>query len=220
MTKISFRNKWVTKMERWSGEAILQALTTYEVFLANPEAAFGVVRKLNTKRKLTVDQVHQFLRQHPSWSQLPISIGTKNTPNAFFSLLANSEWGQKNEVHATYQLQGTVKVTWEGKNGTKTKKIDLSMEMVGYGSDTREFISLTMGGSMIQARLLKDGTKVNMEASDDHKQKRYVVWGDRLEDLRLRQETKAISTEPSSDVLAALMRGETVSCEAGLWEKV
>ena len=65
MSKISFRDKWVSIMMTWSTRGILSALTTYESFRANPEAAFGVVRKLNTRNKLKTKHVLKFLDEHP-----------------------------------------------------------------------------------------------------------------------------------------------------------
>jgi hypothetical protein len=217
MTKISFRDTWVRKMIKWTTDGIISATTTYAEFLANPEAAFGVIRKLNTKNKLSLDDVNTFLKLHPAWAQCERTVGSSQVPNAFYSLVANSDWGRKNEVHATFQLHGRPTVTWEGKRGARTKKIDLSMEMVGYGSDSRAFISTTMGGSMIRARLLKDGTKVDMAANNDHDASRFVLYGERLEQTRNRQDMTQPPSGPSSGVMADLMSGKTITCEGGFW---
>jgi hypothetical protein len=216
--KISFRDKWVKKMIRWDTAGIIFAATTFATFLANPEAAFGVIRKLNTKNKLSLDDVNTFLTRHPVWAQCERSIGHKKNQNAFFALVANSSWGQKNDVHATFQLSGRPTITWESKKGTKTKEIDLSMEMVGYGTDSRAFISLDIGGSMIRSKLIKDGTGVNMIANDDHNATRYVIYGDRLEESQARREkNRPAASGPTSQLMSALLSGKTITFEAGLW---
>jgi hypothetical protein len=214
--KPSFRDKKVNAMIKWNAGSIILALTTWDTFLANPEAAFGVVRKLITKNKLRLSHAHAFLNQHPAWAQCQSSVGNGANPNEFYTTVANSDWGKKNIVHATFQKSGQVSLTWEDKVGTKTATVHLSMEMVGYGTDTRTFNALTMGGSKILSHFVKDGSTVNMDTNNDHDAKRFVLYGDRLEETRERQETNRAESNYSEGVsddnfLDSLMSGETMT---------
>ena len=214
--KPSFRDKKVNEMIKWDAAGIIHALTTWDTFLANPEAAFGIVRKLITKNKLRLKHAHECLNKHPAWAQCQSSVGNGANPNEFYTTVANSDWGKKNIVHATFQKSGHVSLTWEDKAGTKTATVHLSMEMVGYGTDTRTFNALTMGGSKILSQFVKDGSRVNMDTNNDHEAKRFVLYGDRLEETRDRQETIRAKNNYSGgvsddDFLSSLMSGETVT---------
>ena len=214
--KISFRDTWVNKMIKWNRASIILTLTTWDTHLANPEAAFGIVRKLVTKNKLVLDDVHAFLCKHPVWAQCKSSIGNKDLPNDFYTLVANSNWGKKNDVNATFQMSGHVPITWEDKDGTKTDIVHLSMEMFGYGTDTRVFNALTMGGSKILSHFVKDGSTVNMVANDDHEARRFVLYGDKLEETRDRQQANRAANNFSEGVsddnfMSNLMSGDTVT---------
>jgi|SaaInl4_150m_RNA_FD_contig_41_786349_length_741_multi_4_in_0_out_0_1 hypothetical protein len=213
-SKLSMRKRYVNKFMKWKPGAILACLTRRECFLANPEVAFGIVRTLNTRNKLRASHIWIFLETHPVWSQMNTSIGCAQKPNDFYTLCAESAWGKKVGVKVTHQISGTTEIRWETKKGMKKQKVKLSAEFVAYGGDTRTFMSLCMGGSQIRSTLLKDGTPVDRRLSDDDAQRRFVIWGERLEERDKKEMERGLpEIKNFGGFMSDLMNGQTITNE-------
>lgn len=110
---------------------------------------------------------------------------------------------------------------YETTQGAKAEMVNLSAEMVQYGTDSRVFVAATMGGSMIRAKLMKDGTTVDRAANDDRNIRRKVIWGKVLDNRQERrnrgnwgQNSRYRNRGPDlSDIRHRVGSGETFSLE-------
>lgn len=198
--KLTFVDRWAKKMQHWeSSDKIMEALTSFEQFVANPEAAFGVVRELKQIGKLDYNFVGAFMAQHPAWKQTKLIACNASAPNGRFDYIQDSTWGQDNKLVMLYERQGTVVVEYETRKGSKQEEVFLSCEWIVYNGGKYSFMGLNMGGSRICEVLLKDGTQPNMAANDDHGKRRHALYGERLEEATQRRAAFAWQGHDSSD---------------------
>lgn len=231
--QLTFVDKWAKKMQHWeSNDKIMEALTSFEQFAANPEAAFGVVRELKQIGKLDYNFVGKFMAMHPAWKQTQLIACNASAPNDRFDYIQNSDWGKNNKLTMLYERRGTVVVEYETRKGTKQEEVFLSCEWIVYNEGKYSFMGLNMGGSRICEVLLKDGTQPNMAANDDHNKRRHALYGERLEEATQRRQAfawhghdaEAYRSQASSerqivsddacfdrDFMSKLLNGETIT---------
>lgn len=225
--KISSNTKEVDRMMGWQSRGIVSFLTTNPFYQANPEFAFGVVRKLVAKNKLRQKDVLKFLTGHPVFSQI-LNLDAMHGQLLFDAKLAGvlserkvdgkTEKYREYAVAYAWENSGTATITWESPNGTKTEQIQLGFEMLmrgGQALDKRPFLALNMGGSQVRHRLLQTADqKPDIKKSNDKTAFRTVT--------KLRQATEGptfprtgddeswLSTqEKPVSLIDALMSGET-----------
>jgi hypothetical protein len=185
---INSNDKEVDRMMGWQSRGIVSFLTNNPFYQANPEFAFGVVRKLVAKNKLRQKDVLKFLTGHPVFSQilnLEAMHGQLLFDAKIAGVLSEKKVDGKIEQYREYVISyawensGTATVTWESPNGTKTEQIQLGFEMLmrgGNALDKRPFLALNMGGSQVRYRLLKTtDQKPNIKKSNDKTAFRTVV---------------------------------------------
>lgn len=186
--KIGSNEEEVNRMMGWQPRGIISFLVTNPFYQANPEFAFGVVRKLVAKNRLRQRDVLKFLTGHPVFSQilnLDVMHGQLLLDARIAGVLSEKEVDGKIEQYREYAVayawenSGTATVTWESPNGTKTEQIQLGFEMLmrgGNALDKRPYLALNMGGSQVRYRLLQTtDQKPNIKKSNDKTAFRTVV---------------------------------------------
>ena len=135
--KIRKNDDEVDRMMGWQARGIVSFLTTNPFYQANPEFAFGVVRKLVAKNKLRQKDVLKFLTGHPVFSQIlnmDEMHGTLLLEARMAGVISERKADGKTEEYREYAVayawenSGTATITWESPNGTKTEQIQLGFE--------------------------------------------------------------------------------------------
>lgn len=185
---ISSNEKEVDTMKGWQPRGIVSFLTNNPFYQANPEFAFGVVRKLVAKNKLRHKDVLTFLTGHPVFSQI-LNMEAMHGQLLFDAKIAGvlsekkvngktEEYRERNIAYA-WENSGTATITWESPNGTKTEQIQIGFEMLMRGGDAldkRPYLALNMGGSQVRYRLLQTtDQKPDLKKSNDKTAFRTVV---------------------------------------------
>jgi len=228
--EISSNEKEVDRMMGWQSRGIVSFLITNPFYQANPEFAFGVVRKLVAKNKLRHGDVLMILKEHPVFSQIlnmDAMHGQLLYDAKIAGVLSKKKVDGKTEQYREYVISyawensGTATITWESPNGTKTEQIQLGFEMLMRGGDAldkRPFLALNMGGSQVRYRLLKTtDQKPDVKKSNDKTAFRSVV-----KQKRAKEEPSYVRSgatdgwliEPSkgtTSLMDRLMSGETIS---------
>jgi len=199
--------------DRKSVKQILHILTN-GIYAANPELAFGIVRRLLTGNVLKAKHFDEFISRHPVFNQLGLRAlngegQIYDVDGALLEEAKDSKWGQENKVLRTLEVVGEVSISWVDKDGVKTEKTLLGFEMITYETDSRPFIALNCGGgSAARHFLLKSGPKPDYKINNDADSRRYVKKGTTVEKT-LQAEEKEAESEADS-IVAQILAGETV----------
>lgn len=196
-----------------SGYTARMRLAHSEPFKSNPEYAFGCARLLMTYNIMTHKDFNWMLFNHPAWKQV-MENGNKDVNGKLMDEANQSNWGMTHRATATLEVNGTAKVTYNGRHGVKTENVKLAFEMIRYEGDTRPFIALNLGGgSAIRHFLLKtEAERPDFKVNDDSNSRRYVSKKSKEEvDAEIRaQEEKQLDAQ-ADDMVARLLAGESVS---------
>ena len=192
-------------------------LAKSEPFKSNPEYALGCARLLMTYNIMTHKDLSWMLNNHPAWAQI-IEFGTMDANGALMEEAKQSTWGQKHKVTATMELYGTATVTYEGRKGVKTEKVNLGLEMIRYEGDTRPFVALNLGGgSAIKHFLLKlEAERPDFTVNDDSNTRRFV--SRRTLDEAKAEDEARVEKEldvRADDAVALLLAGESITMGLG-----
>ena len=71
-------------MKDWGSYGIVEYITKEPIYVANPEFAFGIVRKMAAKNKLRYKHIVKFLQQHPAWNQVIFTVENMGNVNGLF----------------------------------------------------------------------------------------------------------------------------------------
>lgn len=211
--------KHMSKMPAyWIINNLTKANPTY---LANPEFAFGVVRKLALNNVLRLNHVIQFLTEHPAWSQ----VFDITSINAELEEYARSQGvktiqvvnGKKTEVlekriQHIWSVDGFAFVEYMTDAGIKKERVRLACQILVRGkgaTDRRPFMAMSIDCCPIRYQLLNEQTeetKPCLEKNNDKVVRRKIT---------TRKENTAISIQDSFeddvDIVSMLKSGGTVS---------
>lgn len=193
---------------------ILSILTKSAVYVANPEVAFGIVRRLLTGNVFKSEDFQDFITTHPVFRELTQkAFEGEATMDIDGDLLAEAEaskWGQENKPTRTLEVSGQVEITWVDKDGVKTELVQLGWEMIRYETDSRPYVALNCGGgSAIRRFLVRSGPKPDYKINDDANSRRFVAKGTTVEEAVAKAEEKSEAEVDS--LMAQLAAGETVT---------
>jgi len=211
-------------MKDWGPYGIVKYLTTQPMYTANPEFAFGIVRKMAAKNKLRYKHIVQFLQQHPAWNQVIFTATNGININGLFlnyvkdagvltQKKGSKETFKEHNIQFAIHGKGMAKVTHMTEAGVKTEEVPLGVDLIvrGKGSpDRRPLLSMNIEGSTVRHKFLGESdAKPNLEANNDKLVRREPVW----EDVSEGSDTQSIEETLSEDddVVAMLLRGETLS---------
>lgn len=204
----------VKPKDRKSINQMMTILTTDPIYVANPELAFGIIRRLMTGNVIKQHHFTQFVNKHPVFIDLNnrAIAGQKVTFEVDGTLLQeakDSKWGQEHEPYRTIEVSGEVEITWVDKDGVKTELTTIGYEYILYKTDSRPYIALNCGGgSAIRHFLFKAGGKPNYKINNDANSKRFVVKGKTVNSVLEKEEAEAEAEAES--LVAQLLAGETV----------
>ena len=102
-----WHKKEMNHMKGWKGRGMVHWLTTNPTYVANPEFAFGIVRKMAAKNKLDNKQILHFLLTHPAWSQVTTHVDNRNNLNSLFLSYCRKEWSCHPKEELERDLLGT-----------------------------------------------------------------------------------------------------------------
>lgn len=194
--------------------SILNILCKDAVYVANPELAFGIVRRLLTGNILKGEDFTSFINNHPVFRQLTDKVfageADMEVDGTLLEEAQASQWGQEHRPNRTLEVCGEVEITWVDKDGVKSEIVHIGYEMIRYETDSRPYIALNCGGgSAIRRFLLRSGPRPDYNINDDANSRRYVVRGKSIEESIGEAEAKA---EAESDALMAeLLAGNSVT---------
>lgn len=190
-------------------------ILTKGIYAANPELAFGIVRRMLTGNQMRASDFSWFINNHPAFKQLAAQALTGNgaTFEVDGELLEEakaSEWGKKNQPSKALEVFGEVEIQWVDKDGVKSEKVPLGFEMIQYATDSRPYVALNCGGgSAIRRFLIRSGPRPDYKINNDAESRRYVKRGTTVE--KVEQEEEAALEEHSESMVARLLAGETIS---------
>ena len=184
------------------------------MYVANPELAFGIVRRLLTGNILKGEDFTSFINNHPVFRQLTDKVfageADMEVDGTLLEEAQASQWGQEHRPNRTLEVEGDVEITWVDKDGVKSEVAHIGYEMIRYETDSRPYIALNCGGgSAIRRFLIRSGPRPDYTINDDANSRRYVMRGKSVEDTIVEEEAQA---EAEADALMAeLLAGNSVT---------
>lgn len=199
---------------------IIKNLTeTNPTYLANPEFAFGIVRKLALNNTLRLNHVMQFLTKHPAWSQV-FDIGS--TDEKLEELARNLGVksiqmvnGKRTEVlekriQHIWRADGKATIEYMTDAGIKKEQIPLSCQILVRGKgayDRRPFMAMSIDSCPISYQLFgKDEQKPCLIKNNDKIVRRKIATWKESTNLSIED-----SFEKGQDIVSLLKGGGTVS---------
>ena len=225
-----WHKKEMNHMKGWKADGMINFITTHPTYVANPEFAFGIVRKMAAKNKLDNKQILHFLLTHPAWSQVTTHVDNRNNLNSLFLSYCRKEGvvTQKKNSKETYlehdilfaiHAKGKALVTHMTDAGVKTEEIVLGCDLVVRGKktpDTRPLLSMNVEGSNVRYRFLRmEDEKPNMAANNDKLIRRLAPPSPEgseqgpSDTMTLAESNN--SKDDGSDLISQLLAGETLS---------
>lgn len=211
-------------MKDWSPNGIVSYITSNSTYVANPEFAFGIVRKMAAKNKLQYKHIVKFLQQHPAWNQVIFTVENMFNVNGGFleqvkevgvltQKRGSKETFREHNIQFAIHGKGMAKVTTMTDAGVKTVEVPLGVDLIvrGRGSpDRRPLLSMFVEGSTVRYKFLGQSMhKPNLEANNDKLLRREAAWEEEVEEGPTTSLEETFNE--NDDVLAMLMRGETLS---------
>ena len=212
-------------MKDWKPYGIVKYLTTEPIYTANPEFAFGIVRKMAARNQLKYSNILEFFHKHPAWNQVIFTVENMSNVNGLFleqvretgvltQKRGSKETFKEHNIQFAIHGKGMAKVTHMTEAGVKTVEVPLGVDLIvrGKGSpDRRPLLSMNIEGSTVRHKFLGEAdAKPNLEANNDKLLRREAAW-----------EEEEVSEGPSTtleetlndddDVVAMLLRGDTLS---------
>lgn len=200
--------------DRKSRRAMMSILTKDAMHRANPEFAFGCVRRLLTGNVFKSEDFTEFINTHPAFRALTDKVfageATMEVDGDLLTEALASKWGHENKPNRTLEVRGEVEITWVDRDGVKTELVQLGYEMIRYETDSRPYIALNCGGgSAIRRFLIRSGPKPDYKINDDATARRWSVRGKSVEEAV--EEQEAISEAEVDSLMDQLLSGETVT---------
>ena len=221
----NWHEREMNHMKDWSPYGIVKYLTTNPTYVANPEFAFGIVRKMAAKNKLRYNNIVQFLQQHPAWNQVIFTATNGININGLFlnyvkdagvltQKRGSKETFKEHNIQFAIHGKGVAKVTHLTEAGVKTEEVPLGVDLIvrGKGSpDRRPLLSMNIEGSTVRYKFLGEAdAKPNLEANNDKLLRREAAW----EEDEVSEGSSTTLEETLSeddDVVTMLLRGETLT---------
>ena len=221
----NWHEREMNHMKDWSPYGIVKYLTTNPTYVANPEFAFGIVRKMAAKNKLRYNNIVQFLQQHPAWNQVIFTATNGININGLFlnyvrdagvltQKRGSKETFKEHNIQFAIHGKGVAKVTHMTEAGVKTEEVPLGVDLIvrGKGSpDRRPLLSMNIEGSTVRYKFLGEAdAKPNLEANNDKLLRREAAW----EEDEVSEGSSTTLEETLSeddDVVTMLLRGETLT---------
>jgi len=164
----NWHEREMNHMKDWSPYGIVKYLTTNPTYVANPEFAFGIVRKMAAKNKLRYNNIVQFLQQHPAWNQVIFTVENMGNVNGMFleqvkeagvltQKRGSKETFKEHNIQFAIHGKGVAKVTHMTEAGVKTEEVPLGVDLIvrGKGSpDRRPLLSMNIEGSTVRHKFL------------------------------------------------------------------
>lgn len=221
----NWHEREMNHMKDWSPYGIVKYLTTNPTYVANPEFAFGIVRKMAAKNKLRYNNIVRFLQQHPAWNQVIFTAANGININGLFlnyvkdagvltQKRGSKETFKEHNIQFAIHGKGVAKVTHMTEAGVKTEEVPLGVDLIvrGKGSpDRRPLLSMNIEGSTVRYKFLGEAdAKPNLEANNDKLLRREAAW----EEDEVSEGSSTTLEETLSeddDVVTMLLRGETLT---------
>lgn len=200
---------------------IVNILSKDPVYAANPELAFGIVRRCMTGNVLKSKHFEKFMTTHPVFVELnmvalesgTMEIGDSDLENNKDTLLERAlltPWGRKNKPYRSMRVQGKVPITYVAKDGVKTELVSLGWEMIRYATDSRPYIALDCGGgSAIDWFLLRTGRRPDYRINNDASSRRWTQRGTTV--AQATEIATEVSESETDSIMEQLLAGNTVT---------
>jgi hypothetical protein len=213
-------------MKDWKPYGIVEYITKEPIYVANPEFAFGIVRKMAAKNKLHYNNIVKFLQQHPAWNQVIFTVENMQNVNGSFleqvretgvltQKRGSKETFKEHNIQFAIHGKGVAKVATMTEAGIKTVEVPLGVDLIvrGRGSpDRRPLLSMNIEGSTVRHKFLGEAdAEPNLEANNDKLLRREAAWEDDDEVSEGSSTTLEATLSEDDDVIAMLLRGETLS---------
>jgi hypothetical protein len=222
----NWHEREMNHMKDWKPYGIVEYITKEPIYVANPEFAFGIVRKMAAKNKLHYNNIVKFLQQHPAWNQVIFTVENMQNVNGSFleqvretgvltQKRGSKETFKEHNIQFAIHGKGVAKVATMTEAGIKTVEVPLGVDLIvrGRGSpDRRPLLSMNIEGSTVRHKFLGEAdAEPNLEANNDKLLRREAAWEDDDEVSEGSSTTLEATLSEDDDVIAMLLRGETLS---------
>lgn len=221
----NWHEREMNHMKDWKPYGIVEYITKEPIYVANPEFAFGIVRKMAARNQLQYKHILKFLQQHPAWNQVIFTVENMGNVNGSFleqvketgvltQKRGSKETFKEHNIQFAIHGKGVAKVTTMTEAGIKTVEVPLGVDLIvrGKGSpDRRPLLSMNIEGSTVRHKFLGEAdAKPNLEANNDKLLRREAAW-EEDEVTEGSSTTLEETLNEDDDVVAMLLRGETLS---------
>lgn len=221
----NWHDREMNHMKGWKEWGIVKYLTTNPTYVANPEFAFGIVRKMALKNNLQYEHILEFLQKHPAWNQVIFTVENIGNVNGLFlehvrevgvltQKRGSKETFKEHNIKCAIHGKGVAKVSHMTDAGVKIAEVPLGVDLIVRGSgspDRRPLLSMNIEGSTVRHKFLGEAdAKPNLDANNDKLLRREAAWEE--DEVSEGSSTSLEETfNKDDDVVTMLLRGETLT---------